>query len=490
MGCQASVAVGNTTEYAWKGVRSGFHEDYSLDMSRKLGEGSFGQVRVTFRKGSGTQCAVKVVDMREGPGQSGDLNICSGQVDKKAASYVKAEVQVWERLGKHKHCISLLDTYVDNGFCFMVMERCVASLPEWLQDGRTNRGYLSMTEILRQMLLGIQHVHKQGIVHRDVKPENFLMATDGVKLCDFGLAAILPINGKVKGVVGTPSFMSPEMLTLSTYDSRTDLWSYGVSMYMLLFGQLPFVAKERSSTAIKATIREGLSEPSYIPEARLPVPPPSATSLIKRLLVRSPGNRASAAHILGTAFFTDQGEEISAVPFAIRKSSRRSFGDLQQSSLESLQKASSDHSRLRRANSDVSSSCDQVEGTNSYSTVSLQDSTSLEDVQDMTARRISRQSTSSITFSQSTASMSHSMTLTPKAGARTGKRVSTITTDTCSTATGTSIAEGAILDLDAASTTPCSMSRSGGAPLTEAVLHRSGTESLSNDPNVTFFTSL
>mmetsp|Transcript_52188 Transcript_52188/g.122086 ORF Transcript_52188/g.122086 Transcript_52188/m.122086 type:complete len:97 (-) Transcript_52188:19-309(-) len=95
MGCQASVAVGNSTEYAWKGVRSGFHEDYSLDMSRKLGEGSFGQVRVTFRKGSGTPCAVKVVDMRNGGGQSGNV---SGQVDMRAASYVKTEVQVWERL--------------------------------------------------------------------------------------------------------------------------------------------------------------------------------------------------------------------------------------------------------------------------------------------------------------------------------------------------------------------------------------------------------
>mmetsp|Transcript_6089 Transcript_6089/g.13498 ORF Transcript_6089/g.13498 Transcript_6089/m.13498 type:complete len:460 (-) Transcript_6089:58-1437(-) len=446
MGCQASVAIDGAEP--WKGVRTGFYEEYSLDMSRKLGEGSFGQVRVTFRKGSGQSRAVKVIDIRENESQSSSSAL--DKVDKKLAMEVKAEALLWQRIGTHKHCVTLLDTYVEQGFCFMVMERCVASLPDWVQDPRHNRGYLSMTEIIRQMLYGVQHVHKQGIVHRDVKPENFLMGTDGVKLCDFGLAAPLPMSGKLKGINGTAPYMSPEMLNGQLYDTKTDMWSFGVSVYTLFYGSVPFSAKERTSKAFREVIRQGAVQPSYVPEPRLPMPPPSAVALIQGLLSRSPGKRPSASLALDSPFFQAESEELSALPYAVKQTrSSRSSRRCPSSELHP--------DAPRRANSDATS----LSGYDLVDTgVAVPDSPS----EEMRARRISRQSTASFT---------------PRTPIYTTKRVSTITTETCSTCTGT-ISDGAIIDLDV-STPTAAITRTRTASRTLSgleTLSRSGTGSL------------
>jgi len=98
---------------------------------------------------------------------------------------------------------------------------------------------------LREMLLGVQACHLVDIVHRDIKPQNYLLGSDGstVKLCDFGLAVRMPRRGQLRGVAGTIPFTSPEMLMDSgygRYGKATDVWSYGVSAYYLCFGVFPF----------------------------------------------------------------------------------------------------------------------------------------------------------------------------------------------------------------------------------------------------------
>src|SRR5207249_979964 len=95
--------------------------------------------------------------------------------------------------------------------------------------------------------LGLQHAFEQGMVHRDVKPQNLMMNPRGlVKVLDFGLARLRGGRGggltKVDSFMGTPEYMSPEQATdARSADTRSDLYSLGCTLYFVLTGQPPFV---------------------------------------------------------------------------------------------------------------------------------------------------------------------------------------------------------------------------------------------------------
>src|SRR5205085_5773890 len=102
-------------------------------------------------------------------------------------------------------------------------------------------------EYMRQAALGLQHAHERGLIHRDVKPENLLVADSGLKILDLGLARLLSpdvaagsLTSKT-AVLGTPDYMAPEQANDSTaVDIRSDLYGLGCTFYYLLTGQVPF----------------------------------------------------------------------------------------------------------------------------------------------------------------------------------------------------------------------------------------------------------
>lgn len=99
-------------------------------------------------------------------------------------------------------------------------------------------------EIAYQIGLGIEYLHKYGIVHRDLKLENIMMtdSTEGAypKLVDFGLAKMMAPNQKANEPFGTVGYVAPEVLKRTSYSFSIDLWSFGVIIYVLLCGCLPF----------------------------------------------------------------------------------------------------------------------------------------------------------------------------------------------------------------------------------------------------------
>merc|ERR1719419_703743 len=99
----------------------------------------------------------------------------------------------------------------------------------------------SLRRVTCEMLQALVAIHKVNVVHRDIKPDNFLYTENQrrVKLCDFGFAEVMPVSEGLTGIYGTPPFMSPEMLSSMSYGPGTDVWSLGVTAHIVVFRQFP-----------------------------------------------------------------------------------------------------------------------------------------------------------------------------------------------------------------------------------------------------------
>jgi calcium-dependent protein kinase len=111
--------------------------------------------------------------------------------------------------------------------------------------------------IIKQVLSAIHYLHSKSIAHRDIKPENIIFETNdalNVKLMDFGNSRKMGENESLNGVYGTAYYVAPEVLS-GTYDTKCDIWSIGVILYMLLSGNPPFTGK--SDLQIIEAVKDG-----------------------------------------------------------------------------------------------------------------------------------------------------------------------------------------------------------------------------------------
>jgi TolB-like protein/Flp pilus assembly protein TadD len=163
---------------------------------------------------------------------------------------------------------------------------------------KNQRGELSIQDSLaltRQIASALAAAHRKGIVHRDVKPSNILIARDGTaKLVDFGIAVLAGSNPATDGaVVGTAGYMSPEQTRGLTVDHRTDLWSLGVVLYEMLTGLRPFRADD--DQALVHAIRHGTWEPVDRVNSEVPS---AVTRILERCLAKDSDDRYGAAEEL------------------------------------------------------------------------------------------------------------------------------------------------------------------------------------------------
>ena len=95
--------------------------------------------------------------------------------------------------------------------------------------------------LICEIILALEHIHKEGFIYRDLKPENILLDVDGhIHLTDFGLSIFMPTKHKAYTICGTPQYLAPEILKGDGYDNSVDWWSLGVLMFEMLSGKLPF----------------------------------------------------------------------------------------------------------------------------------------------------------------------------------------------------------------------------------------------------------
>eukprot|EP00931_Biecheleriopsis_adriatica_P056470 TRINITY_DN3345_c0_g1_i1.p1 TRINITY_DN3345_c0_g1~~TRINITY_DN3345_c0_g1_i1.p1 ORF type:complete len:442 (-),score=88.80 TRINITY_DN3345_c0_g1_i1:105-1376(-) len=301
MGCVSSVSSKELLQ-----EEDDFHLEYII--GKRIGQGAFGQVRLACSKRTLDSHAVKIVKL-----QSSRRDIME------AASSAQREFRVWNRIGRHDNCVQLLKAFAGLSAFYFVMERCRASLIEGLQQ-LPALTECQLADIFRQMLLGVGHLHQKGIVHRDVKPGNFLFGSGDaavIKLCDFGMAALVPKDGgTLRGCFGTPPYMSPEMSGSEGHSANTDVWSLGATTYTILFGDFPYMPAKQTSKAFKAAIITGYPEPTFSRE-KYGLPPPwqEAVTFVKALLHRDRGVRCSVSAALKLPFLNQQSKDLSAATF-------------------------------------------------------------------------------------------------------------------------------------------------------------------------------
>ena len=167
-------------------------------------------------------------------------------------------------------------------------------------EQRNRSGRLSIQEALaltKQIASALAAAHQKGIVHRDVKPSNILIARDGTaKLLDFGIAILAgSTSAGESAVAGTVAYMSPEQTRGETVDHRTDLWSLGVVLYEMLLGRRPF--RHDHDEALATAIRHGECEPVSSLNCEIP---PAVTRIVERCLSKDPEDRyRDAGELLG-----------------------------------------------------------------------------------------------------------------------------------------------------------------------------------------------
>jgi serine/threonine protein kinase len=218
----------------------------------------------------------------------------------------------------HPNILVVFETGQQEGAPYLVSE---------LLEGRTLRQELSggalparkATDYAMQVAQGLAAAHARGVIHRDLKPDNLFLTTDGrIKILDFGLAKLLdpPLHQGAdepsppdsleattvsqptgSGVLlGTPGYMSPEQVRGQPADQRSDIFAFGAILYELLSGQKPF----RRGTSIETLHRILFHDPPDLREAH-PNISPLLESIVRRCLEKEPGNRFQTAKDLAFA---------------------------------------------------------------------------------------------------------------------------------------------------------------------------------------------
>ncbi|KAG2317358.1 hypothetical protein Bca4012_068255 [Brassica carinata] len=268
------------------------------ELGRRLGSGSFAKVHIARSIETDELVAVKIIDKKK-------------TIDSNMEPRIIREIDAMRRLRDHPNILKIHEVMATRSKIYIVME--LASGGE-LFSRLLRRGRLPESTARRyfqQLASALRFSHRDGVAHRDVKPQNLLLDREGnLKVSDFGLSA-LPEHlrdGLLHTACGTPAYTAPEVISRRGYDgAKADAWSCGVILFVLLAGEVPFDDSNMSSMYRKIQRRD-YRFPSWISK--------QARSIIYQMLDPNPVTRMSLETVMKTTWFKKSFEasECSFVP--------------------------------------------------------------------------------------------------------------------------------------------------------------------------------
>lgn len=139
----------------------------------------------------------------------------------------------------HPNLVRYYGNIDKDGLTYLFFDICEKTLKDKLMDGPLSEQVVKA--YLREIMSGLVEIHSKGIIHRDLKPDNILVDRNGVlKLADFGLSRVMEVEGSLKLTmqVGSYAYRAPETFLNKPYDNRSDVWSAGIILYIMLTGKL------------------------------------------------------------------------------------------------------------------------------------------------------------------------------------------------------------------------------------------------------------
>ncbi|KAI5440908.1 CBL-interacting serine/threonine-protein kinase 1 [Lathyrus oleraceus] len=274
------VIINQERKKEFKVMRLGKYE-----LGKTLGEGNFGKVKLARNTDSGHFFAVKILEKNK-------------IVDLNNTDQIKREISTLKLL-KHPNVVRLYEVLASKTKIYMVLEYVNGGE---LFDKIASKGKLTEAhgrKLFQQLIDGVSCCHNKGVFHRDLKLENVLVDAKGnIKITDFNLSA-LPQHCRADGLLhttcGSPNYVAPEILANRGYDgAKSDIWSCGVILYVILTGYLPF--DDRNLAVLYQKIFKG--------DVQIPIwLSPGARNIIKRILDPNPETRITMSMIKEDEWF-------------------------------------------------------------------------------------------------------------------------------------------------------------------------------------------
>ena len=261
----------------------------------------------------GMSLVYRAVDIRTGHSVAVKILKSEYNSDKEFLERFQREAQA-ASLMSHHNLVNLLDVGVEGEYRYLVMEYVSGNTLKDIirQKGRLN--YQTAIQITIRILSALQHAHDNGIIHRDIKPQNVLIHSDGhVKVADFGIARMTgsATIGKGDTVVGSVHYSSPEQVSGSVVEATSDLYSTGVVLYEMLTGRVPFTG----DTPVAVAMQHIQDAPPPILDFA-PETPPAVVAVVMKALEKDPKKRFQSAREMAEALMKAKAGQLDPASIA------------------------------------------------------------------------------------------------------------------------------------------------------------------------------
>ena len=277
---------------------------YLYDEQNVIGNGHYATIYKARRRYDSKDCALKIFE------KSRFWKLVL-RGDERADTLVRetsVQATLTVKCSKHNAFVKLQGFFETSNHILLELEFVGARDLFHFMSERSTMEEKASARIIYSVLRGLEEINRVGIAHRDIKPANILISPSCVKLCDFGMATFTGVDGKLRGRCGTPGYVAPEIFSAGArggYRNNVDIFSTGVTMYVLLCGYEPFYGE--SNAELIESNKKGDFE---FPDEEWKGVSEDAKDLVQKMMDKSPENRPSPSEALRHPWFQKSSVEI------------------------------------------------------------------------------------------------------------------------------------------------------------------------------------